>query len=72
MFQRGDKVCCTRNAYVVDKDREEEWRRTERERKDMYDDYKERSIPKEQLCNGDIFFIEDVGGTHCFLSQSAI
>lgn len=56
VFQCDDKVCCTRNAYVIDKNKEAEWHRSRTKEKD---DSKE-SIPKERLCNGEIFFIEDV------------
>ncbi|XP_046729054.1 DNA helicase B [Silurus meridionalis] len=50
-FQINDKVCCTRNGYVTDKDKKEE---AAKDKKDEADGIK---IPKERLCNGEIFFI---------------
>ncbi|XP_027007574.1 DNA helicase B [Tachysurus fulvidraco] len=49
-FQIGDKVCCTRNGYVTDKDKEDE-------AKCKNDDMYESKVKKERLCNGEIFFI---------------
>lgn len=52
-FQIGDKVCCTRNGYVMDKDKEDE-------AKGKNDDMYESKVKKERLCNGEIFFITQV------------
>ncbi|XP_026779472.3 DNA helicase B isoform X1 [Pangasianodon hypophthalmus] len=49
-FQIGDKVCCTRNGYVTDRDKENETKSKE-------DDMDGNKIKKERLCNGEIFFI---------------
>lgn len=52
-FQIGDKVCCTRNGYVTDKDKEDE-------AKGKKDDMDRNKSKKERLCNGEIFFIIQV------------
>lgn len=53
-FQIGDKVCCTRNGYVRDLDKEDD------EPKDKKDDKNKSPVKKERLCNGEIFFIKQV------------
>ncbi|KAJ8373603.1 hypothetical protein SKAU_G00041830 [Synaphobranchus kaupii] len=53
LFQPRDKVCCSRNGYVSDREKERE---LERERRVADDDKKKREV-KERLCNGQIFFI---------------
>ncbi|KAK3518038.1 hypothetical protein QTP70_033199 [Hemibagrus guttatus] len=50
-FQTGDKVCCTKNGYVTDKDKEDE----AKSKKDDMDEGK--WFKKDRLCNGEIFFI---------------
>ncbi|XP_036375605.1 DNA helicase B [Megalops cyprinoides] len=62
-FWPNDKVCCTRNGYVSDRDKERE---LERERENGNDGEKRKSV-KERLCNGHIFFVtadltEEVSG----------
>lgn len=52
-FQIGDKICCTRNGYVTDKDKEDEAKRKK-------DDKDRSKSKKERLCNGEIFFIVQV------------
>lgn len=53
-FQIGDKVCCTKNGYVTDKDKEDE----AKSKKDDLDEGK--CFKKDRLCNGEIFFITQV------------
>ncbi|KAG7320399.1 hypothetical protein KOW79_016252 [Hemibagrus wyckioides] len=52
-FQIGDKVCCTKNGYVTNKDKENE----AKSKKDDLDEGKR--FKKDRLCNGEIFFITE-------------
>ncbi|KAF5908362.1 DNA helicase B [Clarias magur] len=53
-FQIGDKVCCTRNGYVSDLDKEDD---EPKDKTDNKDNKNKSTINKERLCNGEIFFI---------------
>ena len=57
-FRPGDKVCCSRNAYVIDY--------TDRDSTDISQHRasgskgKAKEFPEIRLCNGEIFFIKEV------------
>ncbi|XP_061085101.1 DNA helicase B [Conger conger] len=54
LFQQGDKVCCTKNGYVTDREKERELQRT-LQNGEMED--KKKMAARDRLCNGEIFFI---------------
>uniref|UniRef100_A0A674A4H8 DNA helicase B n=1 Tax=Salmo trutta TaxID=8032 RepID=A0A674A4H8_SALTR len=55
-FQPGDKVCCTKNGYVTDRNKEVGNGATQRN--GSGDKMKSKEKNKERLCNGEIFFIK--------------
>ncbi|XP_066524744.1 DNA helicase B [Hoplias malabaricus] len=55
-FQIGDKVCCTKNGYVCDQDKKELCNASHTE--DNIDGT-QKKLPKNRLCNGEIFFIKE-------------
>uniref|UniRef100_A0A3B3QFQ9 DNA helicase B n=1 Tax=Paramormyrops kingsleyae TaxID=1676925 RepID=A0A3B3QFQ9_9TELE len=61
VFRQGDKVCCTRNGFVTDLELEKEWDRLSSDTEDDTEGCNGKKNVKKRLCNGQIFFINNVG-----------
>lgn len=60
-FQVGDKVCCTKNGYVIEKDEKKKTLLADiRASLDNGGSQRQNDQKKERLCNGEIFFIKHV------------
>uniref|UniRef100_A0AAZ3SIM6 DNA helicase B winged helix domain-containing protein n=1 Tax=Oncorhynchus tshawytscha TaxID=74940 RepID=A0AAZ3SIM6_ONCTS len=59
-FQPRDKVCCTKNGYVTDRNKERLRGNGATQRDGSGDKMKSKEKNKERLCNGEIFFIKHV------------
>lgn len=58
-FQVGDKVCCTKNGYVIEKDEKKKMLLADiRASLDNGGSQRQNDQKKERLCNGEIFFIK--------------
>nr|DBA31094.1 TPA: hypothetical protein GDO54_007002 [Pyxicephalus adspersus] len=58
-FRCGDKVCCTKNAYVKDLQTSSRLQCADRNNKDPMTQSLASCIDDERICNGEIFYITD-------------
>ncbi|KAL1275699.1 hypothetical protein QQF64_035322 [Cirrhinus molitorella] len=64
-FQVGDKVCCTQNGYILEKDDEDKQEKPAHDVAGTFQDIsstqrknEQKKVKKERMCNGEIFFIK--------------
>lgn len=67
-FQTKDKVCCTKNGYVLDQEKRsdvtvgasQDYARSSHDNGGKQRQDQQAKEKKERLCNGEIFFIDNV------------